>query len=82
VRNGSRSVELAPRGALARRHTLPILAAVIWGLEEWLRGQFPPTVTIDDVSLVVMMAAAAAALVYLICRAIGWMAAALVNRAA
>ena len=62
--------------------TLPILAAVIWGLEEWLRGQFPPTVTIEDVSLVMMMAAAAAALVYLICRAIGWMAAALVNRAA
>jgi hypothetical protein len=62
--------------------TLPILAAVIWGLEEWLRGEFPPMVTIDDVSLVLMMAAAAAALVYLICRAIGWIAAAVVTRSA
>jgi hypothetical protein len=58
--------------------TRPILAVVIWGLVEWLRGQFPPTVTIDDIALVSAMAAAAAMLVYLTCRAIGWVAAAVV----
>ena len=52
--------------------TLPILAVVIWGFVEWLRGQFPPTVTIDDIALVSAMAAAAAVLVYLTCRAVGW----------
>ena len=51
--------------------TLPILAVVIWGFVEWLRGQFPPTVTIDDIALVSAMAAAAAVLVYLTCRAVG-----------
>ena len=61
--------------------TLPILAAVIWGLEEWLRGEFPATVTIADVLLVIAMAAAAAGFVYLTCRAIGWVATALMNRA-
>jgi hypothetical protein len=58
--------------------TLPILAAVIWGFGEWLSGQFPSTVTIDDVALVAAMAAAAAVLVYLTCRALGWAAAAVV----
>ena len=52
--------------------TLPILAVVIWGVVEWLRGGFPPTVTIDDVALVSAMAAAAAVLVYLTSRALGW----------
>jgi hypothetical protein len=55
--------------------TLPILAVVVWGFVEWLRGRFPPTVTIDDIALVSVMAAAAAVLVYLTCRAIGWVAA-------
>lgn len=55
--------------------TLPILAVVIWGFVEWLRGQFPPTVTIDDIALVSAMAAVAAVLVYLTCRALGWAAA-------
>jgi hypothetical protein len=54
--------------------TLPILVVVIWGFVEWLRGRFPPTVTIDDIALVSAMAAAAAVLVYLTCRALGWAA--------
>ncbi|HZO47983.1 MAG TPA: hypothetical protein VFB68_18950 [Xanthobacteraceae bacterium] len=54
--------------------TLPILAVVIWGFVEWLRGQFPATVTIDDIALVSAMAAAASVLVYLTCRALGWAA--------
>jgi len=58
--------------------TLPILAVVIWGYVEWLRGQFPPTVTIDDIVLVSAMAAAAGVAVYLSCRAVGWIAAAVV----
>ena len=52
--------------------TLPILAVVTWGFVEWLHGQFPPTVTIEDVALVSAMAAAAAMLVYQTCRAAGW----------
>ena len=52
--------------------TLPILAVVIWGVVEWLRGGFPPTVTIDDIALVCAMGAVAAVLVYLTCRALGW----------
>ena len=60
--------------------TLPILAVVIWGFVEWLRGRFPPTVTIDDVALVSAMAAAAAVLVYLACRALGWAAAVVLAR--
>ena len=60
--------------------TLPILAVVIWGIVEWLRGQFPPTVTIGDVVLVGAMAAAAALLVYLTCRALGWVAAVVMAR--
>ena len=55
--------------------TLPIFAVVIWGLVEWMRGQFPPTVTMGDIALVTAMAAAAAGLVYLTCRAVGWIAA-------
>ena len=47
--------------------------AFVW----WLEGEFPPTVTIDDVSIILAMAAGAMVLVYLICRAIGWAAAAL-----
>ena len=58
--------------------TLPILAVAIWGFVEWLRGRFPPTVTIDDIALVSAMAAAAAVLVYLTCRALGWAAAVVV----
>ena len=60
--------------------TLPILAVVIWGFVEWLRGQFPSTVTIDDIALVSAMAAAAAVLVYLTCRALGWAAAVVLAR--
>jgi hypothetical protein len=60
--------------------TLPILAVVIWGFVEWLRGRFPPTVTIDDIALVSAMAAAAAVLVYLTCRALGWVAAVVLAR--
>jgi hypothetical protein len=58
--------------------TLPILAVVIWSFVEWLRGGFPPTVTIDDIALVSAMAAAAAVLVYLTCRALGWVVAVVV----
>jgi hypothetical protein len=58
--------------------TLPIIAVVIWGFVEWLRGGFPPTVTIDDIALVSAMAAAAAVLVYLTCRGLGWVVAVVV----
>jgi len=58
--------------------TLPILAVVIWGFVEWLRGRFPSTVTIDDIALVTAMAAAVAVLVYLTRRAVGWIAAGIV----
>ena len=57
--------------------TLPIFAVVIWAFVEWMRGQFPPTVTMGDIALVTAMAAAAAVLVYLTCWAAGWIAAAI-----
>jgi hypothetical protein len=71
----SQAQRMAHRVGLLLAAPIPILTGIafVW----WLRGEFPPTVRIDDVSIILGIAAGATILVYLLCRAVGWAAAAM-----
>jgi hypothetical protein len=50
----------------------PVVLITFWAFWEWTRGGFPPTVTVDHVSLVLAMAAGVILAIYAMCRAVGW----------
>ena len=66
----SRTQQIAHWAGILLAAPIPLVTGFAFVM--WLRGEFPPTVRIDDVSIVIAMAAGATALVYVICRAIGW----------
>ena len=71
----SQAQRIAHRIGLLLAAPIPILTGIAF--VSWLRGELPPTVRIDDVSIILGIAAGATILVYLICRAVGWAAAAM-----
>ena len=71
----SRAQQIAHRAGIVLAAPIPILTGLAF--VSWLRGELPPTVRIDDVSIILGIAAGATILVYLICRAVGRVAAAM-----
>ena len=71
----SRTQQIAHWAGILLAAPIPLVTGIAF--VAWLRGELPPTVRIDDVSIVIALAAGATVLVYLICRAIGWTVAAL-----
>ena len=71
----SRAQRIAHWAGLVLAAPIPIVTGIAFVM--WLKGEFPPTVRIDDMSIILALATGATVLVYLICRAIGWAAAAI-----